>query len=125
MTSLRILILAVVVALGTVLLGWWAVPLVAAGHGLAFPRAARPGLTAALAAALAWGGYLAVTTLGGSSVAAFGAALARSLQLPGWGLLAATLAFPALLAGPASYLGARLRGRYLSPHDYHRPVQHR
>lgn len=115
MPLLRTLILTVLIALGTVLLGWWAVPAVAAVHGLVARGARRPGLTAAAAGAMAWGGYLAITALGGGPVTAFGARLAASMQLPASGPFLATLAFPALLAGLASYLGARLGGRYLSP----------
>lgn len=115
MVLLRTLILAIVFALGTVLLGWWVVPLLAIAIGALQHGAPRPGLTAALAAALGWGGYLAVVALGGGPVTSFASSLAASMQLPGWAPLAATLVFPALLAGPAAYLGARMAGRYLSP----------
>jgi hypothetical protein len=36
------------------------------------------------------------------------------MQLPAWAPLVATLAFPALLAGLAAYLGARVGARYLT-----------
>ena len=99
MAILRMLILAIVIALGTILLAWWAVPLVAAVYGVLMHRTRRPGLTAAV---------------GGAPVGRFGSALAASMQLPGWGPLTATLVFPALLAGLAAYLGARVGGRYLT-----------
>ncbi len=114
MAILRMLILAIVIALGTILLAWWAVPLVAAVYGVLMHRTRRPGLTAAVGGALAWGGYLALASVGGAPVGRFGSALAASMQLPGWGPLTATLVFPALLAGLAAYLGARVGGRYLT-----------
>lgn len=115
MAVLRVIIVALVIALGTVLLGWWAVPLVAVAYGGAAHRSRLPGLTAAAGAALAWGGYLGIATLGGAPVGRFAPALALSIQLPAWAPFVATLAFPALLAAPAAYLGARLVGRYLLP----------
>ncbi|HEX4935425.1 MAG TPA: hypothetical protein VFV33_19730 [Gemmatimonadaceae bacterium] len=115
MGILRTLILAIVVTLGTVLVGWWLVPVLALGFGVVMRGAPRPGATAALAGALGWGGYLAVVALGGGPVGSFAASLAASMKLPAWAPLAATLLFPALLAGPAAYLGARLADRYISP----------
>lgn len=114
MATLRVIILALVLALGTVVLSWWAVPLVAAAYGVLMHRSSHPGLTAAGGGALAWGGYLGLAVLGGAPVGSFAASLAASMQLPGWAPLTATLAFPALLAGLAAYLGARVGGRYLT-----------
>lgn len=105
--------LAVGIALGTILLGWWSVPLVALVYGMALRRSRFPGVTAAASAAIAWGGYLGLAVIGGAPVGRFGGELAASMQLPGWVPFAATLVFPAVLAGLASYLGARVGGRYL------------
>lgn len=115
MAALRILMMAIVIALGTVLVAWWIVPVVALLFGVVTYRTRRPGFTAALSGALAWGGYLALASVGGAPVGSFAAALSTSMQLPGWAPLVATLVFPALLAGSSAYLGARLGGRYLSP----------
>ncbi|MCC6931439.1 MAG: hypothetical protein IT359_20795 [Gemmatimonadaceae bacterium] len=115
MVVLRALILAIVITLGTVLVGWWIVPLLAAAFGVLMRDVRTPGLLAALGGALGWGGYLAVVAVGGGPVAGFAGALATSMKLPGWAPLVATLVFPALLAGPAAYLGARVGNRYLSP----------
>ena len=115
MSILRTIILAVLLALGTVLVAWWAVPLVAAVFGVRTHATRRPGLSAAVAGALAWGGYLGIAALGGAPVVAFGTRLATSMQLSAGVPLTATLLFPAVLAGLASYLGARVGGRYLSP----------
>jgi hypothetical protein len=106
MSALRTLLLAVLFALGTVLLGWWAVPAVAAVWGILERRTPRPGLTAAAAGAAAWGGYLAIMGLGGASVLDFGARLALSMQLPVWAPLTATLLLPALLGGTTASLAA-------------------
>jgi len=114
MAILRTLILALVIALGTVVLAWWAVPLVAGAYGVLMHRSRHPGFTAAGGGALAWGGYLGLASLGGAPVGSFASSLSASMQLPGWAPLTATLVFPALLAGLAAYLGARAGGRYLT-----------
>ncbi len=114
MVFLRTLMLGVGIALGTVLLGWWSVPLVALAYGVVQHRSRLPGLTAAASGAIAWGGYLGLAVIGGAPVATFGRELAASMQLPGWAPFTATLIFPAVLAGLAAYLGARVGGRYLS-----------
>ena len=106
--------LAVGIAMGTILMGWWSVPLVALAYGVALRRSRRPGLTAAASGAIAWGGYLGLAVIGGAPVGRFGGELAASMQIPGWAPFAATVIFPAVLAGLAAYLGARVGGRYLS-----------
>jgi hypothetical protein len=63
---------------------------------------------AALAAAAAWGGYLAIVAFGGAPVTRFAADLAQAMTLPSWAPHVATMVFPALLAGPAAYLAARI-----------------
>ena len=108
MLFLRLLIVAVVIALGTVLVGWWTVPIVGALYGLLTPGSKRPGLTAAGAGVVAWGGYLAIAAVTGSPIGAFGNQLAQAMQLPGWAPLTATMLFPAILAGSAGVLGAAL-----------------
>jgi len=115
MALLRVLMLAIAITLGTVLAGWWTVPLVALGFGVLTHTSRAPGLSAAAGGALAWGGYLGLAAAGGAPVRSFAGSLAASMQLPGWAPLVATLVFPALLAGLAAYLGARAGGRYLSP----------
>lgn len=111
MSLLRWLILAVAIALGTVLVGWWVVPILAAGYGLLVRDTARPGLTAATAATAAmvgWGGYLQIVSFGGGPVMGFARDLAHAMNLPAWGPHVATLGFPALLAGSAAFLAATL-----------------
>jgi len=114
MAFLRTLMLALAIALGTIWLAWWVVPVVGLGYGAFMHRSRRPGLTAAAAGSLAWGGYLALLGAGGGPVSSFATSLAESMQVPGYAPLLATLGFPAILAGTASYLGARAADRYLS-----------
>ena len=114
MLFLRVLILAIVIALGTVLLGWWTVPIAGALYGLLARGARRPGLTAAVAAMVAWGGYLSIGAATGAPVGTFGAQLARAMQLPVWAPIAATLVFPAILAGCAGVIGGAIAGRRAS-----------
>lgn len=114
MLAIRLLITAICIALGTVMFGWWTVPIVAFLYGVWARGTKAPGTSAALAAALAWGGYLAITAFGGAPVVTFATRLALSMQLPTWGPWMATLAFPALISGLASYLGARAGAHYLT-----------
>jgi hypothetical protein len=114
MVLLRLCMLAIALALGTTLLGWWAVPSVAFAYSLVMHRTPRPGFAAAAGGALAWGGYLVLASVGGAALRPFASALGTSMQLPAWAPLVATLAFPALLAGLAAYLGARVGARYLT-----------
>ena len=101
------LVLVGLLALGTALLGWWAVPAIAAAYGLVFPDK-RHGLSTALAALLAWGLLLGVTASQGPVLELAGK-VAAVFALPSAALVAVTLAFPALLAGSAAELAATLR----------------
>lgn len=56
MTILRMLIVAVVIALGTVRAGWWVVPAIGAVYGVLARGTRQPALLAAAGGALAWGG---------------------------------------------------------------------
>ncbi|MCC6317793.1 MAG: hypothetical protein IT361_08890 [Gemmatimonadaceae bacterium] len=108
MGFLRFLILTMVIALGTVLVAWWVVPVAGAAYGLLGGRG-RPALVAAAAGAAAWGGYLSILSFGGAPVTRFAGDLAHAMTLPSWAPHVATLAFPALLAGSAAALTARWR----------------
>lgn len=103
-----VLVLAAAFALGTVVVGWWAVPVLGALAGALLGARARPGRWAALAAAVAWIGILAFAAAEGP-VGTLARRLAGAMQLPVWGLYAVTLLFPALLAGTAALLGALVR----------------
>jgi hypothetical protein len=99
---LRSLLVAALVAAGTWFLGWWAVPLVGLGYGLA-RRRAPSAIEAALGAAIGWGALLGWQ----ASAPAFGRladALSGVFPLPTAGLVALTLCFAAGLAGGAARL---------------------
>lgn len=87
-------------ALGTAVLGWWMVPVLGAVYGGLRPSA-RPALTAASAAMAAWALLLSLTATQGP-VGRLAGVLAGALGMPGFALMAITLIFPALLAGPAA-----------------------
>ncbi|HZF68237.1 MAG TPA: hypothetical protein VEZ47_09385 [Gemmatirosa sp.] len=112
MRPLHVVLLALVMALATALLGWWSVPLTAAL--VAAAAHARPGaLTqagrsvaggAGIAGALAWGGLLAVAAVAGTRFGAVAAALAGVLSAPAVLAAIVTLVLPALLAWSAAGL---------------------
>jgi hypothetical protein len=84
-------------------LGWWAVPATAALWGALLPSVRRPALVAALAAALAWAGWLLVDGISGSG--AFGILATRLsilMHLPSVALVVLTLGFAAVLAWSAA-----------------------
>ncbi|MGQ0642796.1 MAG: hypothetical protein ACT4P6_18790 [Gemmatimonadaceae bacterium] len=89
-------------ALGTWLLGWWAVPLVAA-LAAAWDRNRRASVgKSALAAPIAWGSLLLLQGLLGSSVSQLGRDLAVSLGVPAALPLTLTLLVPLLLAAASA-----------------------
>ena len=93
-------------------LGWWAVPATAALWGAMRPSVGRPAIQAALAAALAWAGWLVADGLSGNG--AFGvlsARLSSLMQLPAIALVALTLAFAAILAWSAAAVARAVADR--------------
>jgi hypothetical protein len=98
---LRTFIFAGLVAAGTVIAGWWTVPVLAAVWVRVIPRLRGAVRSCMLGAALAWGLLLGWTALEGP-VGLLARRAGGVLGLPGWGLLVVTLLFPALLAGAAA-----------------------
>lgn len=97
---------AVLIAAGTWLVGWWAVPAVAVVWQLAEREA--PPWGAALAALLGWGLLLALipfAPLGRLSVR-----LAGVFQLPAWGLLVLVLGYAALMGWSAARVTEAIAG---------------
>jgi hypothetical protein len=94
--------LAVVMALGTWWLGWWAVPVLGAAWGVA-RYGAYPSATAAAAAGLGWMLLLSVQALRGP-MGDGSRILGGALGTPGWVPLLATALFPAGLAAAAARL---------------------
>jgi hypothetical protein len=112
---LTVLAMTVAMALGTSLLGWHGVPITAALFAAARvpagarPYAATPAL-AALAAALAWGGFLAAAATGGR-LGAVAELAGRVAGAPAAAVVALTLALPAALAWGAAALAQGLVAR--------------
>ena len=90
--------LVLAVAVGTTLMGWWAVPVVTAGWLWLSPTAESPVPRAMIGAALGWGLLLGWTTLQGP-IGPLARRVGGLVWLPGWGLVLVTLLFPAVLAG--------------------------
>lgn len=100
---------AAVVAAGTWLIGWWAVPVVAVGWQLVDRDG--PPWRAAIAAPLAWGVLLALIPL--APLGRLTPRLAGIFQLPSWALILLVLGYVSLLGWSAARVGqavARVRG---------------
>jgi hypothetical protein len=97
----RAILLAAAMALATILLGWWSVPLLGAAWGWLERGGPRPIATAALAAALGWAALLLWDGARGP-VASFGATLGGVVHAPAWALLLLTVAYAAALAAAAA-----------------------
>lgn len=109
--ALRVLLLAASFAIGTWVLGWWAIPLFAAGAGMLARHVRRQALAAGLAAMLAWGGLLAWSAARGS-VWSFATTVGGAIGVSGAALILLTLVFPAVLASLAASLAQILaRGK--------------
>ena len=108
----RIGLLTIAVALGTAFLGWWAVPAIGLAWGLIEWRAptAKPVITAALAAGLAWDALLIWSGIVGP-IARLASRLGGVMGMPGWVLLLTTLIYPVVLASAAATAGSQL-GRF-------------
>jgi len=107
--AFRVALFAGLSAAGTIYLGWWAVAALAAIWVRAFPSVRHPVRTAALGAALGCGALL-LWGAAQAPVLALGARMSTVLSLPRGGFLAATLVWPALLAGAAALLVKPSRG---------------
>lgn len=100
------IVLVLVFAAATMLLGWWTVPLVGGAWGLLVNRHGA-WRVAAGAAAIAWALLLAASVAGG--LGSLASQLGGSLRLPSLIVAVLTLLFPALLAGSAAELAAVIR----------------
>jgi len=104
-----VVVAVAVMAGGTVLVGWWALPVLGVGWGVVENRSRYPGLLGALAGALAWAGLLAyaAVSVGIDQIAVITGGV---LGVPAAASYALTIAFAALLAGSAATVGGALRG---------------
>ncbi len=109
MTWLRIGVLAVLAAAGTVVLGWWSVAVVGLLYGLALGSRRGAGLEAGAGAALGWAALLGWSAATGP-MWVLASRVGGMFGLPGWAFVAVTVLFAALLAASAAVLGAAARG---------------
>ena len=102
MIFIRVIILAIVLAVATYLVGWICVPIVGAVYAIAIHKSSAPG-EAALAALLAWGALLVRVAV----VPAFTTLLERLggiFPLPGVGVAVLALVFAMALAWSSARL---------------------
>ena len=102
MSFIRVIVLAIVLAVATYFVGWMSVPAIAAAYAVAIRKSSAPG-EAALAVLLGWGALLARIAM----APAFTTLLARLggiFPLPGAGVLVLTLVFGMALAWSAARL---------------------
>ena len=105
-----IAIIALFMALTTWLLGWWAVPVVAALAAVIERRPRASIFKVSVAAPLAWVVLLLLQELFGSSVTGLDRGLAASLGVPAAVPLILTLVLPTILAASAAGTVAGFKG---------------
>lgn len=110
--ALRVVFLALMIALGTAWYGWWTVPVVAFVYAMMDRAQWHRGWTAVAGAILSWSGILIFAMSRSFLVWTNSERVAVMLQVQPAVLVAITLLFAALLAGPAAVLGAALRDLY-------------
>lgn len=104
----RLAIVAAATALGSILVGWWAVPMIGAVYGLVPGSSRWPTLLAGAGAGLGWAALLVWTATQGAAVQ-LSSKVGAILGLPAPGLFGVTVLFAALLAGSAATLTGGLR----------------
>ena len=118
--------LAGLMAAGTWLVGWWAVPSLAAlwGGGRAWTASGRNDVRAwpaAAAAAVAWGGLLVLLAARGP-VSVVAARVGAVMGVPAIALVVLTLVFAALAAWPVAIVAAALVRQVRAERDTSRGV---
>ena len=91
----------------TWVIGWWMVPIAAAGLTVARREDAASPLLAALAGIIAWGAILAFVARG-APAGSVAETVGRALRLGPTALVVVTLAYGGLLAGSAAVLARAL-----------------
>lgn len=100
---IRSVIVAAAAGAGTVLLGWWAVPLIGGLYGLRPGRTGWAAAEAATGAALGWVMLIGWTAAQGP-VEVLATRVGGVFGIPGVGFIGATILFAALMAGAATEL---------------------
>jgi hypothetical protein len=106
----RLVLLAAAFAIATFVLGWWAVPVVAAVYAAMSSAQRSSALASGLAAMLGWAALLAIAAARGP-VGTLAAELSGILQIKPLGVYAVTIAFPGLLAISAAIVARAVTGR--------------
>lgn len=106
--AVRCAIVAVTAALGTVLMGWWTIPIIGAVRGGLPGSSGWGSLEAGAGAGLAWAALLTWTALQGPA-GELSMKVGAVLGLPGPGLFGVTVLFAVLLAGAAAAFAGSLR----------------
>jgi hypothetical protein len=106
----RLVLLASAFAIATFVLGWWAVPVVAAAYAAISSAQRSSALASGLAAMLAWAALLAIAASRGP-VGTLATELGGILQIKPAGVYAVTIAFPGLLAISAAIVARAATGR--------------
>jgi hypothetical protein len=106
----RLVLLATAFALATWVLGWWAVPVVAAVYAAISAAQRSSAVISGIAAMLGWGVLLAIDAARGP-VGTLAAELADILRLSPAGIYAVTIAYPGLLAITAAVVARAATGR--------------
>lgn len=104
-----VLLLAIVLAGCTWIVGWWSVPVVAAIVGMRERRA----WPATVASVLAWSALLAIDAAS-NRLGALATSIGGVIGIPAVGALIVTLVFVALLSASAATLGALLGAAVMS-----------
>ncbi len=100
---LRFVPLTAAFALGTVAVGWWAVPVLGIAWGGVAQRDTRPVLTAAAAASFAWIVLLLWSATRGP-VWELASKAGETVGVPGVVLVVAAVVFPAVVAAAAAWV---------------------
>ncbi len=107
------LLIAVIVAASTWIIGWWSVAIVALVAGYLMRRSGGNAWRVALGSAEGWAILLLVDTLGGRSRELL-SILEGTMSIPGPALIVATLLFPALIGWSGAALAAELGQRTIT-----------
>jgi hypothetical protein len=106
----RVVLLATAFAIATWVLGWWAVPVVAAVYAAISSAQRSSAVVSGTAAMLAWGALLAIDASRGP-VGTLATELAGILRISPVGIYAVTIAYPGLLAISAAVVARAATGR--------------
>jgi hypothetical protein len=106
----RLVLLATAFAIATFVLGWWAVPIVAAVYAAVSSAQRSSAVASGLAAMLGWAALLAITASRGP-VGTLATELGGVLQLKPIGVYAVTIAFPGLVAISAAVVARAISRR--------------